>query len=333
MKKEISIDWFKEWQPILDEALESLPEMENCPHDLYKTLVKNNLGAKKKIALIKKYEKVVALVGIKKRSDSWVPVTHYLLPNCFFPMDKKYFRSILDNLGVNLWLSWWRNDTSIPNCRYLRNVETIPTYRLDLSNDYESQWSKKQRKNVRATRNRCKDFRFAVNPPGSAEWIIKNSDQKWNKGQGNLSLDLKNQLIAVKYLEKRGLHYAQVLLDEEKFIAGSTLIVHDKDLVGQYMYRLSEYDSYGVGTYLMDQTFSWAKEAGFNSIDMGGDYSDYKKHWAPVSGEKINVNICPPRLHFFKNLKGILKRMNSRIGQALWVAPVAASQYIPLVVE
>ena len=82
-----------------------------------------------------------------------------------------------------------------------------------------------------------------------------------------------------------------------------------------------------------DRTFSWAKEAGFNSIDMGGDYSDYKKHWAPVDGNKINVNICPPRHHVMKNLKGTLRRMNMRIGQALWVLPIVASQYVPFVIE
>ncbi|MBN1559679.1 GNAT family N-acetyltransferase [candidate division KSB1 bacterium] len=315
MKREISFDWFREWHPILDKALESLPEMDNCPHDLYKRLIKDDMGANKRVALAKKGDTPVALIGLKKRSDSWVPVTHYLLPNCFFPMDERHFRSILDDIRVNLWISWWRNDKSIPDCRYLRKIETIPTYRLDLTQDYESQWTKKQRKNVRAARNRCSNFTFAVNPPGSAEWIIKNSSEKWNENSDMRFLDVKNQLIAVKYLEMRDRHFSLILSDEDKFIAGSTLIVHGQDLVGQYMYRLHEYDKYGVGARLMDLTFSWAKEAGFKSIDMGGDYSDYKKNWAPIAGEKINVNICPPSKLLLKNLKTFLTSMNTRVGR------------------
>ncbi|MBN1464117.1 GNAT family N-acetyltransferase [candidate division KSB1 bacterium] len=312
MKKELSVKWFDVWHSALDEALAVLPEMDGCPNELFKSLAQNGLGVTKRVALVTKKDVPVAVVGVKKRADSWAPVTHYLVPGCLFPMNEAYLGSILDALDINLWVSWWRNKTPIPTFRNLRKVETIPTYRLDLTGDYESQWTKKQRKNVRAALNRCQEFNFVVDPPKSAEWVIKNCNRKWSEDPDALDRNLSDQLITANYLQKINRLHAPILMDKGEFIAGSTLIVHDDDLVGTFIYRMPDYDKYGIGSCLMVLIFSWAKNAGFNGVDIGGDYSDYKQHWAPQDGEKTNINVCPTRLMLSKRVRSALDRVEKK---------------------
>jgi hypothetical protein len=292
LKAIFSVLWFSEWNDTLEDALNDLPEMSGCPHILYKSLIQNDASYNKKIALILMKDVPVALIGLRKREDNWVTVTHYLLPDCLFPMREEYLSLILDTLDINLWISWWRNRTPIPKSRYIICMEKIPTYVADLSRGHEKYWSNNHLRHVKRARHSCREFTSAVNPPGAAKWIITNCEMKWNAG-ANLTRDnLSDQLLVANYLENINRHYAVVLMDKGNYIGGLTSIVHKDDVVATHIYRSPGYEKQSIGTYLIDLSLSWAKESGYKEFDMGGDYSDYKKHWAPSAGEKINVHVC-----------------------------------------
>ncbi|MBN1559678.1 GNAT family N-acetyltransferase [candidate division KSB1 bacterium] len=309
MKANLTVHWFEKWHPDLDAALLLLPEKKSCPHELFKQLVQNDSVPGKRTALVTKDDAPVAVVGLRKRVDNWVPVTHYLLPGFFFPMQEACLGSILESLNVNLWMSWWRNNIPVPQSRYIINIEKIPTYMLGLTQDYEQTWTKKHFKNVRSARKHCQDFTFAVNPPGSAEWVVENSYMKWEENADAQDVEQSDEQIIINYLEKMNRHYSLILMDKGEFIAGSNLIVHGSDLVGVKTFRRAEYDNFSIGTYIMDLTFSWAKDAGFHNVDMGGDYADYKKRWAQCKGEKINIHICPPHKFFINKIKHSFNRV------------------------
>ena len=104
--------------------------------------------------------------------------------------------------------------------------------------------------------------------------------------------DLADRLVVSEYLEKRGLYQTLSLVDADEPVAGLTFLIHRNAAVAQVNYRDPRYDRYGVMTRLMDLSFYWAKERGFETIDLGGSF-DYKEKWAPQSGEKWEFDVCP----------------------------------------
>jgi hypothetical protein len=44
----LEVTWFNGWHPALDEALQSLPENDACPHELFRLLVQTSSSAPKR---------------------------------------------------------------------------------------------------------------------------------------------------------------------------------------------------------------------------------------------------------------------------------------------
>ncbi|MBN1559677.1 GNAT family N-acetyltransferase [candidate division KSB1 bacterium] len=313
MKTKLSVRWFNKWVDKLDNALNMLPEMSGCPHSLYKSLIQNNMTNSKRTALVTAKDMPIALIGLRKRAGNWVPVTHYLLPGCLFPVQEGYLGPVLNALEINLWISLWRNSTPMPECQHIITVERIPTYMVDLSQDYEKNWTKSHMRHVKQARRHCCEFASIVNPPASAEWIIKNCNSKWNAGDKSEHGNLSDKLLVVNYLEKINRHYSVMLMDKGEFIAGLSSIVHQNNLVATHFFRSPEYEKCSVGTYLIDLSLSWAKASGFSKFDMGGEYSDYKRHWAPCVGEKINFHICKSYFAPLQNVKQSFNKTQQKL--------------------
>ena len=104
--------------------------------------------------------------------------------------------------------------------------------------------------------------------------------------------DLGERLAVSQYLEERGLHYTLSLLDQDKQIAGIACIRHHNDAVAYINYRDPNYNWHGAMTRLMDLSFYWARDMGFEKMDLGGSF-DYKEKWAPEDGHKWEFEIGP----------------------------------------
>jgi hypothetical protein len=59
--------WFDEWHLLLDGAVESLPLLDACPHELFRLMVKNPESAGKKIALVTEQGTPVAVFGLRQK--------------------------------------------------------------------------------------------------------------------------------------------------------------------------------------------------------------------------------------------------------------------------
>lgn len=293
----LKVTWFDTWHPTLDEALQTLPENESYPHELYCLLAKNQGPARKRIALVTEQGTPVAILGLRQRGRfSWEPVTQWITPGTVFPAKPEYILSAMESLGVEFWVAWWRMESGLPSSHLIRYVESAPTYKMRCSEDAEQYWRDNGYfKTIRRTRNRCKEFSIGINSPGAAEWTIKNWEAKWRKNPALIDPGLGDRILAATYLENQEKYYTITLSDQNIIIGGATLSVHQRDLVAGVLYVEPQYYSHGVGNRLIDLCFTFAVENGYESLDIGGGH-EYKKNWAPQDGERWLFNICPEHL-------------------------------------
>ena len=309
----LRIRYFDEWHPVLDDALREFPETELCPHELFRELMQNRSSTQKITILFTEDNIPVALAGLRRWGDYWIPVTNWIIPGILFPFKKGCLERVIRILGLEMHVGWWRQEIPPPNMKEIRNISVGPTYGLKCSNSFEDYWkSSGHLKRIRNVRRKTNHFRFEINPPGGSEWIIKNWEKTWRPKELKRMRDLEDRLIAAKYLERIGLHSSLLLSDRGQWVSGNTFIIHKNDPVWQLTYRDRNYDSYGVGTRILDLSFQWASNERFNKIDLGGDH-DYKKLWAPEDGLKYMFRVCPSYLAFAQEVFQLSCRVKNKL--------------------
>jgi len=307
------VHWFDKWERVLDDAVDSFPEHPHWPNVLLRILFEVPSPDRKTIALVLDHGVPIAMVGLRIRGDWYMPLSQYFIPDFLMVGKQELVGSVLMRLHVPLNVSWWRMLSEPPSSS--RTVHTVrtrtaPHYVVDLTGDPEIHWrSSAHMKALRNIRNRCREFAFAVNPPGGAEWIIRNWSKHWKIGPE----EIEDRIVAARYLEGLEKHYSLLLLDRGKVSAGTTFVVHRRELVALVTHRDESYDHYGTGTRLMDLAIQWAKQSGFQRLDLGTTQS-YKGRWAPISSQQwVMLEICPElyyRIHqltsYGRRLRGML---------------------------
>jgi hypothetical protein len=292
----LRIKIYDDWQPELDEVLESLPEQDIFPHELFRLLMKlPNPGGNQIIRVTERGEPV-ALAGVKNRCGRWQPVTDELIPGVLFPVKEGYLSRVLPALGLDLDVQWWRWPEPPPMARWTRPVESRPTCDMRCSEDFEAYWHKSNLlNNIKRIRNRCRGFELKINLANSTEWIIKSCDQKWRGAQGGgQSPFAREQIVAAEYLQKRGLNYSLLLLDGDEPVAGSTFTIHRNEALFHIPIRNPKYDRHGGMTRLLEMSFWWARDMGFDAISLGRSRDkSYKKRWAPERGQYMKFTVYP----------------------------------------
>ncbi|MGD0485610.1 MAG: GNAT family N-acetyltransferase [Syntrophorhabdales bacterium] len=289
----LRVKLFRDWQPELDEALESLPENELLPHDLFRSLMKMTDPKMRQISLIREHGVPVALAGLRNRWGYWEPVTQWIVPGVLFPVKEGYMSRVLPALDLQIQIAWWRWNEPPPKMDCIKQIKMTPTRGMSCSEDFEHYWRRSgHMKTIQKARNRCKGFELRTNTPNAAEWTIRNWDAKWRTPGTGESPDLAERLLVARCLEERGLHHTLLLSDKDEPVAGGTLMADRNEVVLHCNYRNPKYDWYSVMNRLAELTFYWAKERGFTKIDMGGSF-DYKEKWAPEAGQKWEFTVCP----------------------------------------
>lgn len=124
--------------------------------------------------------------------------------------------------------------------------------------------------------------------------IIKSWDQKWRGDLGWVqNPDLTDRLTVAEYLQKKGLYYSLLLLDRDEPVAGMTYTIHRNEALFNVNYRNPEYDRHGPMNRLLEMSFWWARDMGFDGIQLGGGYDYYKKRWAPECGQYMKFTVYP----------------------------------------
>jgi hypothetical protein len=298
--------WWSSWSDELEAALGALPESADCTHELYRLLVRNPSAAHKQTALVMRGSEPVAVAGIRRRANDWVPVTHYVVPGIIFPHKPGYLGAVLAALGVDLAIGWWRMQAPPPRIAGMRALERIPTFVMPLQEDWERHWSKNQRKCVRRARKKCEHLCLRVNDPGAAEWTVRQSEARWRVSSGREDPGLADRLAAVRYFEDIGRHITLTLVDGDRPASGNTLLRHGNTVVNQFTCRLPEYDGHEVGHALLDLTFRWSADQGYEALDLGGAFGDYKSRWAPEAGAKYSFSVCPAGLHHLQRARATI---------------------------
>ena len=324
----LKVTWFDAWHPTLDEALQTLPEMKTCPHELFRLLVEVHGIAQKRTALVTEKGVPVAVIGQRQIGrHRYELVTWVIVPDSVFPARQAYIMPALEALGVEIIVGWRRMDSPPPASHLMRSHEILPVYQMRFSPDFEEYWrtpSSGHWNTIKKCRKRCQSYKFAVNPPGAAEWTIRSWGKTWNMEQ----VLIEDSCLVAQYLEKQGQHFTFLLLDHDKPVAGHTFIPHEDGFVWQVTYRDPAYDSAGVGTRLMDLTFHWAAEAGYKTIDLGGRH-DYKMRWAPPDGELSIFTICPEPLYQAKQAANWLRMTRGKLTNGSGLGQTQASPVAP----
>ncbi len=279
---------FGSWSGALDDALQIIPEDEDYPHALIKLLAEQRAGRRKKICLVTRDGSPIAIAPLRKANAFvWQPVTQYILPGIVIPAVRGELSAALDSLGLNIRVALWRTEFGPPSGPRVRDVTRTVTYGMKCSEDFEAYWKKRNVwRYLRSAQTKWGHLTLTVNAPGAAEWIISNWARKW----GVLEDEAEDRIIAAKFLEARGQHYALLLCDGDQKVAGVTSLIHRGDMIGQSIYRQSEDGN--LGNHLIHLAFRWAREQGFNAVDIGGGH-DYKRRFAPPGGERYEFTVSP----------------------------------------
>lgn len=297
----LHVTWYDAWHPALDAALGVLPETDTCPHELYRLLIRQQGPVPKRTALVTDHGTPVAVVGLRHRGRrAWEPLTQWITPGVVFPACPGYHLPVLEALGVDVWVAWWRMESEPPPSLLTRCLQTTATYRLALTENYEQYWREDGWfKTVRHVRNRCRELAVEVNAPGATEWTIRQWAAKWHGDCADADAGLPDRLLAAEYLTKIGRYYTLTLADQGAWVGGVTMMAHGENLVARVIYRDPHYDRCGIGDRLIDLSFSFGAEHGFRKFDLGGGH-DYKKHWAPQEGEHWLFDVCPESIYMAK---------------------------------
>lgn len=314
----LAVTWFDAWHPSLDDALQLLPESDSCPHELYRLLMQTPCSMPLRTALVTDQGRPVAVVGLRRKGHrSWEPITQWIIPGVVFPAEPAYIMPTIEALGVDIWVAWWRMANPPSPSQQIRYIESAPVYRISLKENFEQYWRDNGFfKTIRRVRNRCRDLTLAINAPGTAEWTVRNWEAKWRENPAIVDTSLPARLVTAEYLSQRGKYYTLSLSDGDKLAAGASIMVHGKDLVAGVFYRDPDYHHHGVGDRLIDLSFAFGVENGFETIDLGGGH-DYKKHWAKPDGERWFFNACPELLYRAKQVTNWMRDVRNQPKQQL----------------
>jgi ribosomal protein S18 acetylase RimI-like enzyme len=295
LNRGLQVAWFDRWNRALDNALRELPEMEGCPHELFRMIVQNPSSTRKRTALVMEGDGPLAVVGLREKGQCWLPAMQGIIPEAIAPAREGYLFPALKALGVDVRIAG--SPTPPPMSLRARNAISVPVFKVDCQGDFEDYWRRSQYlRNVKVARSRTEAFTFEVDRPGSAALIIAQWAEKWQDHPEQQTIIASDLIVAADYWQQRNRWHSFLVLDGDVPAAGVTGPVHGNNLVYTINFRDNRYDRHHVGTRIIDLIVQWAAEHGFAKFDLGGWYS-YKAKCGPQDGEQWDFRICPLRQH------------------------------------
>ncbi|MEZ6024066.1 MAG: GNAT family N-acetyltransferase [Hyphomonadaceae bacterium] len=301
-RKGLEVRWFDEWNPELDDALDTLPELPDCPHDLYRLLVQPIEATTKRHALVCENGAPIAIISLRRCARYWRPVTYQCLPGGIAPaISTKALGRALAALGIEVTIPAGLDDS----VRALkpRYSWSYKWYRIDLREDYEAYWRKKRRQStIKRARKRCAEMEQRVDGEGDLEWIVEQWREQWKDDPGQEVIATEDRLrlwTALQKGEHKGalkLHTLQ-LTQNGRRVAGVVFTSSGDTVMLQCGGRDPEFDdSYSRAATIL-ASIEWAKDHGFAVLNMAG--GDYKRLWAPAGGLAYGALFRPELLEMF----------------------------------
>lgn len=310
------VTWFSTWHQVLDEALTALPEMQDCPHELYKALAINPGPTKKRIALVTREGKPVSVVALRKRANHWQPVTMGTTPGAVIPTADDEPWDALAALRTPIWaLVRASPGEDAP----ITSSYATPEARAHLANDFEAYWREQHlHRVIRQARNAYRNSEIRVDGDGDAEWIVSMWAQFWHDPRRQLTVGWRDRILAAQYFRSSGRYRSICLLDGDERVAGNLFFVRGRELMGETTYRERTARS-SPGVRLHDAAFYWARDEGYEYMNFGGSGFSYKTQWAPQDGAVYNVSVEPPVHRMLRRAREAQRRTAGALRQpATW---------------
>jgi len=289
----VGVSWYDDWCGDLDAALRALPEVEACPHELFRILARPRGGVRKRIALVHENGAPLAVIALRRRFDLWESVCDGVVPHAFAAMRPARWDTAAA-LGCLVHVNEWAG--APPATAGSREIK--PRYRVATNTDFDALWKQQHNaESVARARNRCdKDggFAFEIDGDNAAEWVIENWRDRWADDRFGEAQTAEDAIEAARYLRTQGRYHAFRLLHHDQPVAGITMLAADGVLHFMNSYRNDAYDRFGVGTRLFELFFRWAASSPYRMVDMGA--GDYKERWAPQDGEVTSFLLGPIHL-------------------------------------
>jgi len=102
LNRGLHVEWFDRWYDVLDNALRELPEMENCPHDLFRLTMQSPSSTRKRIALVVDGARPVAVVGLRQEGKHWISAMQDVVPGVIAPARDGFLTRSLRALRVDV---------------------------------------------------------------------------------------------------------------------------------------------------------------------------------------------------------------------------------------
>jgi CelD/BcsL family acetyltransferase involved in cellulose biosynthesis len=288
----IEVTWSSHWSKDLDRALDSLPPLPDCPHDLYRELLKPT-RARKKHALVRENGKVTALVSLRQAARHWEPVAYQCVPAAIAPaVDARALSRALKALGMEVRIPAGMGEDVLPLGP--SDSWAYDTHKIDLTTDYEAHWRARSRlKRIRRALRDTAGLERRVNAPGDLEWTIEQWREQWKDDLTQEVVAADDRLNFWGALAKRGDGALKVvtlaLADGERCVAGFIMLVKGDVALSQCSVRDQAVNDAGTASYLF--AVDWADTHGVRTLDLGS--GPYKVDWGPVAGRRHGAVFRP----------------------------------------
>ena len=303
-----TVDWFTSWEPVLDEALASLPALRGCDHDAIRLLCEES-ETPKRVALVMFEQNPVALIPLRRRSAPWEVVTTGCLPWALFPATPGHAARAISTLG--LVVLFQECEESISDLS-LSTSWVEPRYRLDLSTDFQAYWkSSSLGKDLRRTRNRTRGLDVRVDEASDINWVVNEWAMRFQDDPHGWHLLATDRIRIFNYLAQQGKTLTVTLLHEGRPVAGQVALVNDDEVGYGAVARVVDHPIKSLGNRVNEEAVRIAADRGFRYFNFGVGH-DYKHRWAPADGDAYGGTVLPPTIRYSRKAVRWLRGLESR---------------------
>jgi Acetyltransferase (GNAT) domain len=302
----LSVQWFDGWNGQMEAALAAMPELPNCPHELYRRLLSEPSSVARRWAIVYERGEPVAVVGLRKKGKRWEPICQGVCPGAYIAAKPGYLVPALKAMRLPTIVQYWEDEPVPPGAR---NVISYTSHRIScIDGEAEATWKQSGMwKGIRNIRQRCKALTVELDQPGADQWVLHEWAGKWADHPWDDVVTLDSMLLAVETWRKGGQLHTFRLMDGETPAAGLICLAAGPRLVALTIYRDAQYDWHGAGIRILDVAFQWGREAGLQEFDLGGG-AGFKERLAPAACTIWEFEFLPFHTHALSMVSSFARR-------------------------
>lgn len=292
-RKHVEVRWRDAWTAELDEALDQLPEMRGCPHQLYRLLMAPT-QAQKCHAMVYERGELIAVISLRKRRSFWEPISQQCPPAGIAPAkDNAALGRALAALGVEVRVvSGLGPEVTELHPRHSWDYEY---HLLDLKGDFEEYWRERRRMyTIKRARKTLAQWECRVDDENDLEWIVEHWRQKWANDSNQEVVATEDRIrfwrgFMAARTDGVELHAMQLLADGQR--TAGLIFTHEAErTVLQCGSHDPEFDKQYCRAACILATIDWCVAHNSPALDFaGGD----QRLWAPVGGKRYGAIFRP----------------------------------------